>query len=293
MSKPVQRAIMVLIFVAALVAAYFIITYEPGGGREARTSEVAEASEGVNLVTWNLYNFGRSKDANEVAFMADVLRPFDLVAIQEVSTGPAGAQAVARLVDELNRRGARWDFRVSEPTSGRGAERYAYLWKPSRVKLAGRPWLEPSLADPIDREPFMARFEADGRRMLLASFHAVPTAKKPATEIVLLDRLDQRYREDNLLVMGDFNLSQKHSAFDVLRTAGLRPVIVDQRTSIRMKIGQDGRHLANEYDNIFYEAGPLQAARAGIIDFTGEFATLKEARTISDHLPVYMQIGWN
>ena len=293
MSKTLQRAIMVLILVAALVAAYLILTYEPGTGGEAQTSEGGAPGEGVNLVTWNLYNFGRSKDASEVAFMADVLRPFDLVAIQEVSTGPAGAQAVARLVDELSRTGARWDFRVSEPTSGRGAERYAYLWKPSRVKLAGRPWLEPSLADPIDREPFMARFEAGGRPMLLASFHAVPTAKKPATEIVLLDALDRRYPDDNLLVMGDFNLSQEHSAFDVLRTAGLQPVLVDQRTSIRMKVGQDGRHLANEYDNIFYEAGPLEAERAGVIDFTGEFATLKEARTISDHLPVYMQIGWN
>lgn len=291
MSKTVQRAIMVLILAAALVAAYLILNYEAGPPGEARTSDAPEGS--VNLITWNLYNFGRSKDTEEVAFMADVLRDYDLVAIQEVSTGPAGAQAVARLADELGRTGARWDYVVSEPTSGRGSERYAYLWKPSRVQIAGRPWLEPSLADSIDREPFMARFEAGGRPMLLASFHAVPAAKRPATEIRLLDRLDERYPDDNLLVMGDFNLSQEHSAFDVLRAAGLRPVLVDQRTSIRMKVGQDGRHLANAYDNIFYEAGPLRAGRAGVVDFTSEFSTLKQARTISDHLPVYMEIEWN
>ena len=292
MNRTLQRALVVLILAVALGAAYLILTYEAEPGEGGQTSEV-EAGEGVRLVTWNLYNFGRSKDADEVAFMADVLRDADLVAIQEVSTGPAGAQAVARLDAELDRTGARWDYVVSEPTSGRGSERYAYLWKPARVRLVGRPWLEPSLADDLDREPFMARFEAGGRPILLASFHAVPTAKKPATEIRLLDRLDERYPDDNLLVVGDFNLSQEHSAFDALRTAGLRPVLADQRTSIRMKVGQDGRHLANAYDNIFYEAGPLRAVEAGVIDFTDAFVTLKEARTISDHLPVYMEVGWD
>ena len=86
---------------------------------------------------------------------------------------------------------------------------------------------------------------------------------------------------------------QRHDGGAVLRADGLQPVIVDQRTSIRMKIGQDGGHLANEYDNIFYETDALRARQAGVIDFTGEFATLKDARYISDHLPVYMQIGWN
>ena len=291
MSQPLQRAIVVLIIMIALGAAYLILTYEPGG--DSRTSEADGADGTVDLVTWNLYNFGRSKDAGEVAFMADVLREFDLVAIQEVSTGPAGPQAVARLADELSRTGARWDYRVSEPTSGRGAERYAYLWKPSRVGLVGRPWLEPTLAEAIDREPFMARFEAGGRPILLASFHAVPSAKQPATEVRLLDALDRRYPDENLVVVGDFNLSEEDGAFDGLRAAGLRPVLVDQRTSIRMKRGQDGRHLASEYDNIFYEAGPLRANEAGVIDFTEAFPTLKEARTISDHLPVYVEVAWD
>jgi hypothetical protein len=70
-------------------------------------------------------------------------------------------------------------------------------------------------------------------------------------------------------------------------------VLDDQPTSLRRKPdpGPDG-HLANEYDNIFYETGPLRAARGGVLDFTGRFASLDEARSLSDHLPVFVDVQW-
>lgn len=299
--KTATTAGVVLILVAALAVAYAILTYEPGSVstvEEAPPSTVegpAARPPAVRLITWNLFNFGRSKDASEVAFIADVLRSYDLVAIQEVSTGPAGVQAVARLVDELERRGADWDYTVSDPTSGNGAERYAYLWKPSRVRLSGPAWLAAELADAVDREPYLARFEAGGRRMLLASFHAVPRSKNPDAEIAMLDVLHHRYPDDDVLIMGDFNLSQQDDVFDELKELGYTPVLVDQKTSIRMKRKESGlpdAHLANEYDNIFFEAAPLHVDTAGVVDFTGRFPTLQEARTISDHLPVFMHVQW-
>lgn len=284
----------VLILVLAVALAFWILTREPGppGPSPSATGEPGEA---VRLVTWNLYNFGRSKDASEIAVMVQVLRDYDLVAVQEVSTGEAGVQAVARLDAELDRTGATWDYIVSDPTSGDGSERYAYLWKPSRVQLVGQGWLDPSLAQPIDREPYLARFEhrASGRQMLLASFHAVPQGKDPEREIVLLDQLHERYLDDHLLIMGDFNEGQDDEAFDDLKQAGYTPVLIGQKTSLRMRRRDDGDHLANEYDNIFYETIPLRAGAIGVIDFTDQFRTLKEARTISDHLPVFMEVYWN
>lgn len=290
------------ILVLGVLLAYLILTVGneragPPAGREAPPAEAmppARRADGVSIATWNLYNFGRSKDAREMAAIAEVLRDFDVVAVQEVSTGPAGPQAVARLADELGRRGAAWDYVVSDPTSGDGSERYAYLWKPSRARLVGRPWLEPSLAEAIDREPFLARFEAGGRRVLLASFHAVPRAKNPGEEVARLSALQAHYPDDDLLVLGDFNLSQKDEAFDGLKRGGLSPVLVGQKTSIRMKAKESGlpdAHLANEYDNIFVEAPPLAVDTAGIVDFTTRFPTLEEARKISDHLPVFLGLA--
>ena len=74
--------------------------------------------------------------------MAQTIKSFDIVAIQEVVAGYGGAQAVARLADELNRKGAKWDYSVSNPTSSSAykTERYAFLWKTATVKLIGKPW---------------------------------------------------------------------------------------------------------------------------------------------------------
>jgi len=292
-----------LLLIAALGLVYSLGAEEqrpqPAADAFSETGAAVEAlagsgNETVKLITWNLLNFGKSKDDQEMAFIADLLRPYDVVAVQEVNTGPDGAQAVARLDDELDRRGAQWDYVVSDPTTGAGSERYAYLWKPSRVRLLGRAWLEAALADDLDREPYLARFETlqNRQQMLVASLHAVPRAKRPADEIALLDELHRLYGDDHLLILGDFNLSQKHQAWDELKAAGYQPVIVDQKTSLRRK-RKDGQHLANEYDNIFYEPAFLQVGASGVVDFTGEFRTLKQARTISDHLPVFMEVRWN
>jgi endonuclease/exonuclease/phosphatase family metal-dependent hydrolase len=250
----------------------------------------------ARVVTWNLYNFGQSKNDSEIAFIAETLRDADVVAVQEVSTGPAGAQAVARLDAELDRKGFSWDYRVSDPTTGDGSERYAFLWKPSRLRLVGTPWLEESLAGPIDREPFCARFEhrKTGRTFLVASLHAVPTSKDPEREIALLDRLHRHYESDHLVILGDFNLDEDDEAFRALTSLGYAPVLDDQKTSLRRKrkSGPMG-HLASEYDNVFVETGPLRVTSTGVVDFTGSFSTLKDARDISDHLPVYADVQWN
>lgn len=298
--RPSFRTLLtVLILAAALAAAWFILTYEPGrpaapAAAADPTGAAAEGPPSVRLVSWNIQNLGGSKSDAEIAFMAEQLRGADLVAVQEVITSPPGAQAVARLADALGRTGFAWDYRLSEPTTGDGSERYAFLWKPSRVQLQGRPWLEATLADPIDREPYLARFvsRATGRPMLVASFHAVPRGKDPEKENALLDQLHQRYPDDHLVVVGDFNQDGDHAAFDGLKASGYRPVLVDQKTSLKMMRSREGEHLANEYDNIFYETGPLHLFDGGVLDYTPAFPTLKDARTISDHLPVYAELGW-
>ena len=84
----------------------------------------------VKVVSWNLENFGQSKSAESMSFIANTLKAYDIVAIQEVVAGSGGAQAVAKLADELNRKGAQWDYTISDPTSSSDykTERYAFIW---------------------------------------------------------------------------------------------------------------------------------------------------------------------
>jgi endonuclease/exonuclease/phosphatase family metal-dependent hydrolase len=302
--KRLQTILTVLVLVAAVALALYITFYDPTPEPASAPAPAASATApsgaaangpSVRLVTWNLYNLGRTKNDTEIAFMAEQLRDFDIVAIQEIVTSPPGAQAVARLDAALDRMGFQWDYRLSDPTTGDGTERYAFLWKPSRVRLVGQAWLEPSLAAPIDREPYLARFEqrSSGQRVLVANLHAVPTSKDPEREIALLDTLHDQYPDDHVIILGDFNLDEDDAAWDELRALGYAQVLDDQPTSLRRKRRDEPNgHLANEYDNIFYEAAVLQATRAGIVDFTTSFETLREARRISDHLPVFMDVQW-
>ena len=87
----------------------------------------------VRLCSWNIQDIGKSKSDLEIGFMANTIKDFDIVAIQEVvAKDPGGAQAIARLADALNRMGSKWDYTVSSPTSSSAykSERYAFLWKP-------------------------------------------------------------------------------------------------------------------------------------------------------------------
>jgi deoxyribonuclease-1-like protein len=61
----------------------------------------------VKLVSWNIQNFEKSKSEVEINFIANTLKNYDIIAIQEVVAGYGGAQAVAKLAAELNRKGAK------------------------------------------------------------------------------------------------------------------------------------------------------------------------------------------
>lgn len=248
----------------------------------------------VKIASWNLMNMGLSKNEPEIAFIANVIKDYDIVAIQEVSVEEAGAQAIARLSEQLNRRGNKWQYDISSYTSGEGSERYAYLWKSSKATIYKNTWLAKGqqLDKQISREPALARFAIKGRYMTIANFHAVPISKNPKSEIVLLDNLHRLYAEENLVIVGDFNLSQKDPAFDELKQNGYKPALINQKTSLRRIVEPSGNYLSQEYDNIFVENALFQIDKSGINDFVTQAKSLKNANEISDHLPIWCEISW-
>ena len=61
----------------------------------------------VSVCSWNIMNLGKSKSNSELEVMANSIKSYDVIAIQEVVAGPGGAQAVSRLVAILNTKGAK------------------------------------------------------------------------------------------------------------------------------------------------------------------------------------------
>ncbi|MGM1055744.1 MAG: endonuclease/exonuclease/phosphatase family protein [Bacteroidota bacterium] len=244
----------------------------------------------VKISSWNLQNFGKTKTEAEINFMANTLKDFDIVAIQEVVAGYGGAQAVAKLADELNRKGAKWEYVVSDPTQSTpyATERYAFLWKTASVKQVEKAWLDQNYVAEIDREPYMMDFSYKGKPFTLVGFHAIPKKKQPETEIKYFKFLPGKYPGKNLIFLGDFNVPQSHTVFNPLKKIGYLPVLVNQKTTMKMKcVGEEC--LASEYDNIFYNSKTLQVLSSGVVLIYKDFPDMKAVRRISDHLPVWAE----
>jgi endonuclease/exonuclease/phosphatase family metal-dependent hydrolase len=178
---------------------------------ENRINKNDSPKDSLVLVSWNACNFGKSKSPETLAFMAKLLRDADIVAIQEVSTMDVGAFTVARLADELNRTGSKWDYVVSDPTVGPGTERFAFLFKTSRVwinrddnKLAS------SLKDSLDREPAIMIFHSGSKKFSVASFHLQPDNKRegkdPRNEVAAIGSNPGDFMNGAIVMVGDFNL---------------------------------------------------------------------------------------
>ncbi len=253
----------------------------------------AAVAQSISIVSWNLKHFGKSKTDIEIEKIADLLKTYDVVAVQEVVAGDGGAKAVARLADELNRKGAKWDYAISNPTqsSPYRSERYAYLWKTSKVKKIGEAWLETEYEQEIEREPYFIRLRAGKETITLVNFHALPKKHQPETEVKYFKFFPSRYPNDNLIFCGDFNIPQSHSVFNPLKKMGYLPAFSEQKTTLRQKC-INGDCLASEYDNIFYSSKKIKITKRGIIHFYKDFAEIKQARLLSDHVPVYVHIAF-
>ena len=247
----------------------------------------------VKLSSWNIRHLGKSKSEQEIVFMAKTLRDYDVVALQEVVAGNGGAQAVARLADELNRTGFKWQYVVSNPTQGGvySSERYAYLWKPSRVRLKKKAWLDIDCIEEFEREPYFITFEYEAKSFTLINIHAIPKSKQPETELKYLKFYPKFYTEERFIFLGDFNLSESHTVFNPIKSMGFIPALVNQKTSLKMKC-KNRDCLASEYDNIFLDSRLFRTLESGVHLFYESFPDLKSARTISDHIPVWTKFDF-
>ena len=140
----------------------------------------------ITIGSWNVQNFGARKPDAAIELMAECMKDFDLVALQEIGIKEGGAQAVGRLVDALNRKGQHWDYRISDPTTAPPehageSECYAFIWKTARVKLSGRAYLANAFEAVISREPYIGVFKADGKEFTLVNFHALPKKETAGT----------------------------------------------------------------------------------------------------------------
>ncbi len=254
----------------------------------------------LSIVSWNLKDFGQSRDDNEIAMIAEQIRDADIVAIQEVvAKHPGGVQAVARLVDQLNRMGAKWDYRTSDPTRSSSpykSERYAFLWKTSKVSLlGGRPSLVSELATYVEREPYVARFNYQGEELVIVNYHACThTNDYPErAEIQAITKWVATTTYTDIIWAGDMNLVIDDYAFDACKKDGFKSVLHGEKTSLK-KTCVNGNYGSRAEDNVLYRLSELKMTGYSVVDFIkdGDCNDVSWKRTsYSDHMGVEIRVG--
>ncbi len=271
---------------------------QPGEGTLSLTEiKKLKNTDALKIITWNIQNLGRSKSDAEIEQMAQALRYADLVAVQEVvAKDPAGAQAVARLADELNRLGAKWDYQVSHPTRSPSAyisERYAFLWKTAELKMLGRAKLDQELQSAVYREPFIGHFEDKRRQQnfYVINFHARKYNDQPEREIKRMSNYQERLASETVLLVGDFNLTERHTVWNPFYKRGFQAAIKKNPTTLKRKC-KNGNYRNHAIDNVFYTSG-IKKIKAASIDLVQDCFHLQNIRALSDHLPVFLEFQVN
>ncbi|WP_209404189.1 endonuclease/exonuclease/phosphatase family protein [Pseudozobellia sp. WGM2] len=247
------------------------------------------SQEKITLISWNIQDFGQSKNSDELEEIANILRNADIVAIQEVVAGYGGAQAVAKLSDILNRMGSKWDYVISSPTNSPkfAAERYAIIWKTKQIKIKNRGALVSALEKMVDREPFYLNFYVDDQKFSVLNFHSRPHNKNPEDEIKAITHyLNTSTIERPLILAGDFNVDEKEAVFNGLKDVGFKASVSNKKTTLKKSCGQG--YLSHAIDNIFY-SDKIAFLKSGTIDYVGSCENLAKARKLSDHLPVFLE----
>ena len=261
------------------------------------SASLLAADDSVIIASWNVQNLGPAKD---VTSLAQVIRHFDIVALQEAEN----RDDVRRLLDEIRRITApdAWKEITSDEVGVGGyAEHYAFIYRSDCVTyIEGSSGVYPETSpDDFAREPFFATFRADEFDFTLIAVHVIwgesAAARTRECERLLsvweyVQELDPY--ENDLILLGDFNRDRPtHSAFRAISGAGIVPLLTDPWTRTTFGRTPDGGYW---YDNIWIDPNHTTTSEQ-----TGQVGTStptlnsygagcsEDLRGASDHCPVW------
>jgi endonuclease/exonuclease/phosphatase family metal-dependent hydrolase len=261
-----------------------------GGGAVPRYAPWREPAE--HLVRIGAFNTdqldeARMKDPRVAAVMFEIIRQFDVVALQELDT--TSPFAVKRFLKALNGTGR--DFQIVSaplPAPDRPRQSLAILYDASTVELVDGHHYQVNDPDEIVAcDPLVAWFRTRAEQgaftFTLVNVQFDPHSK--TDEILQISQIFRAVRndgrgEDDVILAGDFGVTAAQLN-ETATTHGLQAVNVDAATAT---------NGTAQGDNLMLD--PLATSEftgeTGVFDFMKVYnLTLTEALSISDHLPVW------
>ncbi|WP_051442241.1 endonuclease/exonuclease/phosphatase family protein [Arthrobacter sp. H14] len=205
------------------------------------------AESNLLIGTWNIRAFSDltekwhadeddspKRDWHAMACIAEIVSRFDVVAVQETRRNVTALQYLMELL------GDQWRFITSDVTEGDAGngERLTYVYNTTRVQpsgLVGEIVLPPSTEGPVEqfaRTPYTASFLRGNVEFSLTTVHVL-WGNDPEERLPELTNFAQWMRNwveregqwnENLLVLGDFNLDRKDDPlYEAFTSTGLQP----------------------------------------------------------------------
>jgi endonuclease/exonuclease/phosphatase family metal-dependent hydrolase len=234
------------------------------------------------IATWNLANFGlQEREDVHLAIMAEVIKPFDVVAIQEV------ADDITQLDTLVSKLGGKWEALYTDIAGN--DERLGFLYRSDRVtplqlaaELAMRRYEQHRIViedivkefEGFNRNPYMMNFRAGEFEFTLVNVHLYWSSfqvRQLETEALgewAAKRVTKDFPPHNdIILLGDFNmpkLAEDDPIYTILHGHGLQVPKYDTELV--------GTNLAGDkhYDELAFFPGRTEndfTGAMGVFDF--------------------------
>jgi len=250
----------------------------------------------IKIASFNIQIFGQSKASKQevMDILAQIIREFDIVAIQEIRD--ISGTAIIVLKDEVNADGRAYDVLVG-PRVGRTSskEQYAYMYDTQTIEALSNSYTYDDVGDLFEREPFVAHFRVKSAKFdfVLINIHTKPD--DAAAEIGLLPDVitdvPSHINEPDIICLGDFNADGSY--FDENASITVFPInqynwLIDNSEDTTVAVSD------NTYDRIVTTLSTNE-------DFTGIVEVYRfyqaydfssptlEPDDVSDHYPIWAE----
>ncbi len=270
-----------------------------------------EAEDEISIATFNIQVFGKSKSNNTkvMQILSNIIRLFDIVAIQEIRD-KAGS-AIIKLQDGVNLDGSKYNLIVSERLGRTSSkEQYAFLYDSNKIELLPNSYIydddvdedgvndidDSENDDQFEREPFIAHFKVKNGVLdfVLINNHIKPDDAE--IEIALLPHVvanvSKYIDEPDILIVGDLNADGSYFDEENYLSVFLNYTYI---WMIPNSVDTTVAKSDNTYDRII---GTLSISedytrKYGVYRFEDyyDFSKIEiESKKISDHYPVWIKL---
>lgn len=242
---------------------------------------IKTCSPNITIASFNIRKFSdNSRTDEELAKITDVLKEFDLIAVQEVLGDPVILNRTIAMLPGYN-------YIVSEEVGSTAKERYAFIFN-DKIKLTTEGKTYYDKFDNFIREPYYANFKADNFDFTIMTVHILygDSAADRTGEMKQIASVYEYYQEkdaaeNDLILTGDFNTQPTQDNFQYIKNI---PGIQLAITKGKSTLGQTG----NLYDNIIFDSNTEEyTGLSGIYAFDSGMDIEEAKEAISDHRPVY------